>query len=377
SIDGVIIDGDSTSDFAARSVSAAGDINGDGIDDFIVNSPFGGDNASGSGEAYVIFGKTAGALGTQQGNQTVIDLTNLDPLDGFLLRGQSTGDNLGFPSAPVGDVNSDGFDDIIVSAVGVDNNGNADGAAFVLFGKNGSDFGTVGIDGRRALDVTDIAPEDGFVISGDGGGADFFFLGRSVGGGGDVNGDGIDDVIVSMDRDGSAGLAAGAALVIFGRQAEPFGDLVGGQRVIDSATVSADQGFLILGDRIGDNFGSSVAIVGDMNGDGIDDIAVGAPGGDDAGEAYVIFGQSDCQFGSPDAMGRQVIDLSAFNESEGLRFRGEPFEGNLGESVASAGDVNADGFADLIVGSIENDFPNFSADVRVVLGGTEFDWVYG
>ena len=105
------------------------------------------------------------------------------------------------------------------------------------------------------------------------------------------------------------GDAAGEAYVLFG-SAFGFGTVAGGRQVIDLTTLSASQGFIIQGDTSGDVAGLSVSSAGDVNGDGLADLIVGASGDDGgslAGEAYVLFGTAS-GFGSPIG-GRQVIDL--------------------------------------------------------------------
>ena len=104
--------------------------------------------------------------------------------------------------------------------------------------------------------------------------------------------------------------------------------------------------------------GGSVATAGDINGDGIDDMIVGAPygddGGNDAGEAYVVYGKAS-GFGTADGTGRTVIDLGndnlSFTAGDGFIIRGDDQLDGTGWSVSSAGDVNGDGFDDLIVGA--------------------------
>ena len=99
---------------------------------------------------------------------------------------------------------------------------------------------------------------------------------------GDVNGDGFDDLIVGAPFGDDGGTYAGEAYVVFGTDSG-FGTNVGGRQVIDLTTLSAAQGFIIQGDRAGDYAGGSVSSAGDVNGDGFDDLIVGAPSGEDGG----------------------------------------------------------------------------------------------
>ena len=122
-----------------------------------------------------------------------------------------------------------------------------------------------------------------------------------------------------------------------------------------STILSATDGFFIKGDYLSDFLGGSVSSAGDINGDGFDDLIVGAPLGDDAGynagEAYVIFGRTS-GFGT--TVGddeRQVIDLTGLSAAEGFIIQGHRIGDNAGRSVSSAGDINGDGFDDLMVGA--------------------------
>ena len=141
----------------------------------------------------------------------VVDLTDLSPADGFVIQGDETWDVAGASVSSVGDVNGDGYDDVIVGAPGGDDGGTGAGEAYVLFGKAGR-FGTVDATGRRVVDLTHLSSADGFVIQGD---EEYDGAGSSVSSAGDVNGDGYDDVIVGSGGD-DGGTAAGAAYIIFG-----------------------------------------------------------------------------------------------------------------------------------------------------------------
>uniref|UniRef100_UPI00261423D6 integrin alpha n=1 Tax=Novosphingobium sp. TaxID=1874826 RepID=UPI00261423D6 len=114
--------------------------------------------------------------------------------------------------------------------------------------------------------------------------------------------------------------------------------------VIDLTGLTPAQGFIIQGDAAGDSAGWSVSSAGDINGDGFADLIVGAPRGDDggdyAGEAYVIFGKSGAT--------RTNIDLTSLAASDGFLIQGDTAGDGAGYSVTSAGDINGDGFADLV-----------------------------
>jgi hypothetical protein len=295
--EGFIIQGDTERDMAAI-VSSAGDVNGDGFSDLIVGA-LGDDGGYDAGEAYVVFGKASGfgaTVNTGGFDRQVIDLTTLSATDGFIIQGDTALDFAGGSVSGAGDVDGDGFGDLIVGARGGDNGGEAAGEAYLVFGKASGFGATVNTDGydRQVIDLTMLSAADGFIVQGD---AEGDLAGTSVSGAGDVNGDGFDDLIVGALGSDDGGSRAGEAYVVFGK-ASGFGDTVnsGGfdRRVIDLTTLTAADGFIIQGDTEGDQAGTSVSGAGDLNGDGFDDLIVGAANGDDggtnAGEAYVVFG---------------------------------------------------------------------------------------
>ena len=338
--DGFIILGDAAYDIAGSSVSSAGDVNGDGIDDLIVGARYGDDGGTGAGEAYVIFGQVGEARGQ-------IDLTELAAVDGFVIQGDEANDFAGTSVSSAGDINGDGIDDLIVGAFGGDDGGTHSGVAHVIYGKLGAARGTV--------DLTGLAASVGFNIQGD---KPNDFAGRSVSSAGDVNGDGIDDLIVAASYGDNGGVDAGEVYVVYGQPGNTRG-------TVDLTGLAASGGFCIQGFVAGSFTGWSVSSAGDVNGDGIDDLIIGAPysdiGGANAGEAYVIFGQAGAT--------RGLIDLSGLASSDGFVIRGSAANNFVGYSVSSAGDVNGDGIDDLIVGAFGcNDGGSYAGKAYVIYG---------
>ncbi len=355
--DGFIIQGDNLGDFAGTSVSSAGDVNGDGYADLIVGARFGAANV---GEAYVVFGKAADPSdpfgSPDSDNRQVVDSTNLAAADGFIIQGDADFDGAGVSVSGAGDVNGDGYTDLIIGAPYGDPDGDRSnaGEAYLVFGKAtgfGSDMG-----GRQVIDLGDLAAGDGFIIRGDTAGDR---AGNSVSGAGDVNGDGYADLIIGALLGDDGGDDAGEAYVVFGKP-DNFGVAEGGGRVIDLSSLEAADGFVIQGDTAGDFAGGRhISSAGDVNGDGYADVIIGARGGDDggtdAGEAYVVFGKAS-DFGSPpDSTGRRVVDLTNLSAADGFIIQGETAYDGAGQGISGAGDLNGDGFDDLLVGAPRGD----------------------
>ncbi|NNE85936.1 MAG: cadherin-like domain-containing protein [Alphaproteobacteria bacterium] len=326
--DGFMIGGAATGDHSGNSVSSAGDINGDGFADIIIGaseSDGTGGPDDGDGESYVIFGKAGGF--------TDIDLGSLSGADGFTISGAEAGDKSGFSVASAGDIDGDGFDDLIIGAYLADDAGVADaGQSYVIFGQPG---------GFSDIDLGAIAPGAGFTITGGGAGDQ---AGWSVSSAGDVNGDGFDDIIVGAlrgDGIGDAEKDAGESYVIFGK-ASGFSD-------IDVSTLAPADGFTIRGADAGDRAGYSVSSAGDVNRDGYEDVIIGAIGGRGAGNATMNSGEAYVVFGKASGLGD--VDLGALAPTDGFVIRGSDPVDSLGRSVSSAGDINGDGFDDIIVGA--------------------------
>ena len=119
-------------DHSGNSVSGAGDINGDGIEDLLVGAPEAYPFTVNSGASYVVFGKNTATAGAFPAN---LNLANLNGTTGFKLSGVRYSDYSGFSVSAAGDINGDGVADLIIGAVGADPNGLSSGASYVVFGE--------------------------------------------------------------------------------------------------------------------------------------------------------------------------------------------------------------------------------------------------
>jgi hypothetical protein len=266
-----------------HSVASAGDVNGDGYADVIVGA-YGVNNSTGS--AYVYLGSATGLAASP-----AVTLTGPDGAQGFF----------GLPVASAGDVNGDGYADVIV---GAETANNFTGRAYVYLGS------ATGLASSPAVTLTDPAAIQGQ-----------YGFGHSVAGTGDVNGDGYADVIVGNYNDPNDHDATGSAFVYLG-----------------SATGLASSPSVTLTGLDGPAgfFGDLVASAGDVNGDGYADVVVGAPGANNSvGNAYVYLGSATGLASAP------AVTLTAPAGIQGQH--------GFGTSAASAGDVNDDGYGDVII----------------------------
>jgi Ca2+-binding RTX toxin-like protein len=333
---GFQLTGQTTGDLASFSVASAGDINGDGVDDLLVSAPFADPNGVSTGSTYVVFGRDTGVTGDFAAS---LSLGALDGTNGFKINGVLTAGLAGYSVASAGDVNGDGIGDLIIGARDADLGNGDNGVSYVVFGSAAS--GAFG----ATLELSALNGSNGFRIAGATAGER---SGWSVASAGDVNGDGIEDLIIGASLADANGVDSGASYVVFGKDTASDGAFA---TTVQLSALDGTNGFRIAGAAAGDRSGMSVAWAGDVNGDGVGDLIIGARNADGTGASYVVFGKNTAIDGNFLAS----LDLSSLDGGAGFKIAGVAAGDYAGVTVASAGDINNDGFDDLIVGAPRTD----------------------
>ena len=295
-------------DFASE-VAGVGDVNGDGLDDLLIGTYQNDGAGQDAGQVYLVFGAAAGwAHGA-----------SLAEADASFL-GEAPGDFAGVRVSGAGDVDSDGFQDLIVSASRNDEGGTNAGQAYLIMGKPSGWMLETDLGESDASFHAEAAGDELFDVAGIG----------------DVNGDGFDDLLVGCPLNSETGSASGQSYLVLGK---PAGWLT------DASLGSADASF--LGEDVNDGSGGRIASAGDVNGDGLDDFLIGSmynnEGGMYAGQVYLILGRAVGW-----SMDTPLLQADASHI-------GEAPEDTAGWSLDGVGDVNGDGLDDFIIGAEAND----------------------
>ncbi|HET6633330.1 MAG TPA: integrin alpha [Rhodanobacteraceae bacterium] len=327
-----------TSDALGQSVAIIGDINNDGTDDLMIGAPATENVPNSPGRAYVVFGR-------QGGFSSPLQLGSLNGSNGFVLLDTAYQDfMLGWRSAAAGDVNGDGVDDLLVSVPYAAVGGRTlAGKVFVVYGRKGV-AGGAGSFGA-SLELSTMSSADGFEIDG---AVHDDRIGFAAAGAGDFNGDGYDDIIIGPGAAGDT--AHDDVYIVFG------GPAITGP--ISIAGIPANgRGFKLVGpvDAEGNPppgaaaIGSVVAGIGDVNDDGHDDVAIGAPNLpiDNSlypqGKTWVVFGRVGCT--------TCQLDLATLGGGDGVQLDGSTAGAASGSALDGIGDINGDTIDDFIIGA--------------------------
>ena len=334
------------------SISGAGDVNGDGKDDLLVGVPGadGTGNVDRIGFTYLIFG--ADTFFEE------INLGSLVPAEGLRIEGINANDEFGKYVSGAGDTNGDGFDDFLIGS-------SNSTSAFLIYGSKDA-LGTNGV-----LKLVDVDSSSGVELQGLSPAPDVAGgSGTRLAGVGDVNGDGFADIALGDPGADPKGKAdAGQVFVVAGSAQG-----IGTNGLLDLNTIATnDDGFIINGVSPGDWLGFSVSGAGDFNGDGYADLVAGAPFGlEGAGEVYVLFGGPGGLVGEGNNGEDNVVELfteSLPEDQVGMaRFISTVSGESSGWSVSGAGDVNKDGFSDVLIGAVGSHM----GTVYVIHGGAQY-----
>ncbi|MEM9386710.1 MAG: hypothetical protein AAGA68_16745 [Pseudomonadota bacterium] len=315
-------------------VSGVGDMNGDGIDDFVVGASDESVEGSSRGVAYVVYGRAEGfpirfELGTLRADN------GGDGSEGLVIEGTNDLDRAGSRVGPAGDINGDGLQDLIIDITG-----------FLSPGPTAVVFGRRNLPAR--LPLRSLNGANGFTVR-----EGNLIDGVTVVKGGDINGDSLDDLIVGEPFAYVGNLRRGSAYVLFGK-VEPFEPAFSITFLTGERGGDGSEGYRLAGNGYNELAGSGIGAA-DVNGDGLQDVIVGIPRVDvrdnvDAGRVYVLYGRTERT--GPDIPLFRLLPVQGGDGSEGFSASGIA-EDDETVGVGGVGDINGDGIEDFAFAATE------------------------
>lgn len=312
--------GEKSGDQAGMGIGSAGDFNRDGLADILIGAPFNGAKGYGTGKVYIVYGRKSGW-------SSQMKLADAD----VSFVGEASMALAGFAGAGVGDVNKDGYPDLAIGSHGMNTSA---GKVYLVLGGSPSKF-------VKNMELSSFPSYKGEASNN--------YAGYSIAAAGDVNGDSIADYLIGAYGNSQKASKAGKVYLMLGRTGSYSANMPLSQ--ITS---------YYLGQSAKDYAGFSVAGVGDLNKDKRSDFVIGAPGRDEAGDASGMFAV---------VYGRQgtfsAYDLGQVN----ARLIGQHTGDNVGAEAAGLGDIDGDGYADMLLSAHYSDLGGQDAGAAYLVRG--------